>query len=94
MFNEIKKICPEADPTRMMLDFEPAVREPAKRIMGVRIAKGCNFHFRQATLKRRRTKEPALQKAYYEYGCVREVVDMLDGLAFVPPDDVKAGKLY
>ena len=53
MFNEIKKICPEADPSRMMLDFEPAVREQVKRIQGVQIAKGCNFLFCQATLKRR-----------------------------------------
>ena len=38
----------------MMLDFEKVVRKPAEEVLEVKDIAGCWFHFRQATMKKRK----------------------------------------
>ena len=56
---------------------------------GVKV-RGCNFHFTQSTLRKRR--ELGFTKDYYKMEEAKNVFDMLDALAFVPSDQVFEGK--
>ena len=51
---------------------------------------GCNFHFAQATLKKR--GEKGLKKEYFMFDKIREVFDLIDALAFLPVNQVMDGK--
>ena len=92
MFQAIKSLCPDVKPDRLMIDFETAVRGAAFDVLEVEHVAGCNFHFRQAT-GRKRQKTPSLVTAYYASDSVRRTCDMLDALAFLPVDQVRKGKI-
>ena len=51
---------------------------------------GCNFHYTQATLKKRR--ELGLGVLYHTNSEVKKTCDLLDALAFLPVDMVMDGE--
>ena len=87
LFTALKKLRPAVKPDRMMLDFEKAVRKPAEEVLEVKDVAGCWFHFRQATMKKRKELKLNLKNE-----AIRKVADMLDALAFLPVDKVTRGE--
>ena len=87
MFTVLKGLRPSVKPERIMLDFEKAVRKPAEEVLEVSDIAGCWFHFRQATMKKRKALKMKLTD-----DTIRKVADMLDGLAFLPIDKVTRGR--
>lgn len=87
LFRALMNLCPELKPHRMMLDFEKAVRNPARDVLGVENIAGCWFHFRQATMKKRRKF-----KINMIDDTNRKRIAMLDALAFLPVEQVTIGE--
>ena len=89
MFLALKGLRPDVKPRRMMLDFEKAVRNPAEEVLEVMDIKGCYFHFRQSTMKKRRKMKYNMKKED-----TRLVAYLLDALAFLPVEQVTTGETH
>ncbi len=89
MFTALKELRPSVKPDRLMMDFEKAVRNPAEEILKVSDIAGCWFHFRQATMKKRKALKLNLKNEN-----IRKAADMLDALAFLPLGKVTRGIPY
>ena len=78
------------DPTEIVLDFEKAAMQAVSSILGPHVAtKGCFFHLTQSTW--RKIQELGLVNHYRENDDCRLFCGMMDGLAFLPIENVQEG---
>ncbi|XP_068211682.1 uncharacterized protein [Palaemon carinicauda] len=94
MFQAIQTACEERrlqpDPEKIILDFEAAAISAVKQGFGDDIGiQGCYYHFTQSTW--RKVQELGLTNRYREDAEFRLLCGKLDGLAFLPPGDVREG---
>ena len=97
LFTAIQDRCTElgfqADPTTITLDFEQAVINAVTSSFGPQVnVHGCFYHLTQATWRKIQTL--GLVQRYREEEDVKLFCGMLDGLAFLPVDDVPEGMTY
>ena len=82
-----------ADPSTIVCDFESAAMNAVGAVFGDHVAvQGCFYHLCQSTW--RKIQELGLVVDYTSRDEVKLFVGMLDGLAFLPVDDVVAGMKY
>jgi len=88
--NECEKRGKYPDPVFLNMDFELAVMNAAKLILGSHITiRGCFYHLCQSTY--RKLQELGLSERYKTDEAFRKFCTMVDSLAFLPLDDVKNG---
>lgn len=97
VFNIILEKCANINlnpcPSILNIDFEKAVINAAKNILGNQIKiQGCFYHLCQST--HRKIQSLGLEKHYRENQFFSTFCRMLDGLAFLPVNDVPKGLLY
>lgn len=97
MFNAILSVCEKnnlfPDPQCIKIDFEKAVINAAKNVLGEHlIINGCFYHLCQST--HRKLAELGLKKRYQEDYDFNEFCGMLDGLAFLPLCRLQEGVDY
>lgn len=81
------------DPDIVHVDFEEAVIEAVKCVLGEDVEiKGCFYHLTQNT--HRKVQKLGLQAEYLANESLSKFCGMLDGLAFLPEDDVEQGMEY
>ena len=81
------------DPTLVLVDFEKAVINALKETFGPTLeVKGCFYHLTQATW--RKIQELGLTQLYKGSEEFKTFCGMLDGLAFLPTDDLEEGLAY
>jgi hypothetical protein len=81
------------NPTRVVVDFEMAIHNAIKSVLGDSIEiQGCFYHLTQSTW--RRIQSEGLQAAYLSDEEVRHFCGKIDGLAFLPVTDVSDGISY
>lgn len=74
-------------PTTLHVNYENDVNNAARNIFGDLVhIKGCFYHLCQSTYRKIKTLE--LEKYYRENECFNKFCGMLNGLAFLPPDDI------
>ena len=77
-------------PNRIVVDYEMAIHNAIKSVISPDISiQGCFFHLTQATW--RRIQADGLQARYREDEEIRTWCGSLDGLAFLPVDQVEDG---
>ena len=91
LFNVIDRHCSsagvEADPTVVVTDFEIAAMQAVRAVFGEEVVtKGCFFHLTQATW--RKIQELGLASLYKTDPEFKLFCGMMDGLAFVPTNQV------
>ena len=75
------------DPSVLYMDFEKAAMQAATRILGEHISiRGCFYHLCQSTF--RKVQELGQQKTYMDNPQLNSFCGKLDGLAFLPINDV------
>lgn len=78
------------NPTRIVVDFEIAVHNALKTVLGVGIEiQGCFYHLTQSTW--RKIQSEGLQAEYLANEELRHFCGQIDGLAFLPVDHVVRG---
>ena len=78
----------QPDPTVIVTDFETAAMQAVRAVFGDSVVtRGCFFHLTQATW--RKIQELGMATNYRHDDEFRHFCGMLDGLAFVPLDNVK-----
>ena len=83
----------QPDPTVIITDFEVAAMQAVRAVFGESVVtRGCFFHLTQSTW--RKIQELGMAAQYRHDAEFRHFCGMLDGLAFVPLDDVKAAMDY
>ncbi|XP_041372748.1 uncharacterized protein LOC121386019 [Gigantopelta aegis] len=83
----------QPDPTSIITDFEKAAINAVSITLGDHVhTQGCFYHLTQATW--RKIQNLGLTTLFRSNKDVRHFVGMLDGLAFLPLDDVPEGMLY
>ena len=83
----------QADPTTVTMDFELAPMKAVTSIFGPQVKiHGCFYHLTQSTW--RKVQSLGLVTRYREEEDVKHFCGMLDGLAFLPLDDVLEGLAY
>lgn len=97
MFTAIFNKCSEnnvyPDPKIMNMDFEQAVIQAAKTVIGEHlIIQGCFYHLCQST--HRKLQELGLQNKYNHDNVFSHYCSMIDGLAFLPVQKVIEGMKY
>jgi len=97
VFNIILEKCADINlnpcPNVLNIDFEKAVINAAKNILGHHIKiQGCFYHLCQST--HRKIQSLGLEKHYRENEFFSTFCRMLDGLAFLPINDVPRGLIY
>lgn len=97
LFTAIQDQCSElgfnVDPTTVTLDFEQAVISAVQSTFGPHVnIHGCFYHLTQSTW--RKIQSLGLVQRYREEDDVKLFCGMLDGLAFLPVDDVSEGMAY
>jgi len=81
----------QPDPAVVVTDFESAAMNAVKQVFGSQVeTNGCFFHLTQATW--RRIQSEGLTKLYKTNEDFRLFCGMLDGLAFLPVQEVKQGQ--
>jgi len=82
----------QPDTTVVVTDFESAAMKAVQQVFGSHVeTHGCFFHLTQATW--RRIQSEGLSNLYKTNVDFRPFCGMLDGLAFLPVQEVKHGKL-
>ncbi|XP_041369007.1 uncharacterized protein LOC121383200 [Gigantopelta aegis] len=97
LFISIQDRCSElgfqADPVTVTLDFEQAVMNAVITTFGPQVnVHGCFYHLTQSTW--RKIQSLGLVQRYREEKDVKLFCGMLDGLAFLPVNDVPEGMTY
>ena len=78
------------DPVRIVADYEIGLHNAVTAVFESEASiSGCFYHLTQSTW--RRVQSEGLQKLYNENTSVREFCGKIDGLAFLPVEDVKDG---
>lgn len=81
------------DPTTVITDFEQAVINAISTIIGPHVThRGCFYHLTQSTW--RKLQSLGLVELYKTNDEVKHFCGMLDGLAFLPEDQVAQGMAY
>lgn len=81
------------NPARIVCDYEIGIHNAVKSAIDRNInVQGCFYHLTQSTW--RHIQSEGLQGTYRDVAEVRHFCGMLDGLAFLPPKDVKEGMRY
>ncbi|KAK4879594.1 hypothetical protein RN001_007740 [Aquatica leii] len=81
------------DPQVVHLDFERPAIQAVKNVLGEDISvRGCFYHLTQSTF--RKIQELGLVNLYKENKAFNHFCGMIDGLAFLPPRDVRRGMLH
>lgn len=81
------------DPTNVMTDFERAMINAISTVLGPHVSsRGCFYHLTQSTW--RKVQSLGLTTAYRSDDRVKHFCGMLDGLAFLPIDEVANGMDY
>ena len=81
------------DPESVHLDFERPVINAVKNTFGSHVnTKGCFYHLTQSTW--RKVQDLGLSSHYKENSDFRHFCGMIDGLAFLPVQDVEEGMAY
>jgi len=82
----------QPDPTVIVTDFESAAMKAVHQVFGCHVeTHGCFFHLTQATW--RRIQFEGLSNLYKTNVDFRLFCGMMDGLAFLPLQEVKLGKM-
>jgi len=93
MFSALLDACLQRDirpnPEHIIADYEVAIHNAVRSILPDIHFQGCFYHLTQATW--RKVQSEGLQCDYKNDDDVRTFCGKLDGLAFLPPDDVKEG---
>lgn len=76
-------------PAVIIMDFELAIHNAVKTMLGDVDIKGCFYHLTQSTW--RKVQAEGLSTEYKESDEMKQFVGMIDGLAFLPVSDVKDG---
>lgn len=76
-------------PSTVIMDFELAIHNAVKTMLGDVDIKGCFYHLTQSTW--RRVQAEGLATEYRENDELKQFVGMIDGLAFLPVDEVVEG---
>ena len=97
LFSAIQDRCTElgfnVDPTTVTMDFEQAVINAMQSSFGPHVnIHGCFYHLAQSTW--RKIQSLGLVQHYREEDDVKLFCGMMDGLAFLPEDDVPDGMAY
>jgi len=81
------------DPTTVIVDFESATIRAVKAVFGDQISvHGCFYHLTQSTWRKvQAVGKAALYKSDENF---RLFIGMLDGLAFLPVDDIEKGMVW
>jgi len=87
LLREVKKLCPNMKPSRIMTDFETAATNTFRNNFKNAKVIGCFFHFKQALL-RRFQKHDAVWKTYNVDLLSTLQIHMIFALTYVPPRDV------
>ena len=83
----------QPDPTVVVTDFESAAMKAVTQVFGSQVeTHGCFFHLTQATW--RQIQSEGLSNLYKTDEEFRLFCGMMDGLAFLPVQEVKQGKYY
>ena len=81
----------QPDPAVVVTDFESAAMKAVKQVFGSQVeTHGCFFHLTQATW--RRIQSEGLSTLYKTNVDFRLFCGMMDGLAFLPVQEVKQGQ--
>ena len=96
----LRAICDKAeelgftlDPEIVHMDFERSVINAVAHTFGPHVTtKGCFYHLTQSSW--RKVQELGLSSAYKEDPNIKHFCGMIDGLSFLPEDDVHAGMMY
>ncbi|XP_052801333.1 uncharacterized protein LOC128232033 [Mya arenaria] len=81
------------NPTKVVTDYEMAIHNAVHAVLSNTIEiQGCFYHLTQSTW--RYLQGEGLQATYREDPDIRQFCGMLDGLAFLPEDQVKEGMAY
>ena len=87
MWEAIQQLCPLAQPTHMLMDFEKAAINSFLHYWPHTIVKGCFFHLIQNIF--RKVQSEGLQNEYQQNPDFALQVKLLPALAFAPPFDVQ-----
>lgn len=82
----------DANPQAMLMDFEKATMNAVTQVFGNIRLHGCFFHLCQSTW--RKVQNLGLVQAYENDADVKLFCGMLDGLAFLPTDEVTNGMAH
>lgn len=81
------------DPLYVNMDFETSAINAVKNVLGEQVViRGCFFHLTQST--HRKIQALGLERLYREEDTINHFCAMIDGLAFLPENDVLQGMLY
>ena len=87
MWEAIQQLCPLAQPTHMLMDFEKAAINSFLHYWSHTIVKGCFFHLTQNIF--RKVQSEGLQNEYQQNTDFALQVKLLPALAFAPPFDIQ-----
>ena len=83
----------DVEPVNVTIDFEQSVFKAIANVYGQNVnVKGCFYHLTQSTW--RKVQQLGLTAEYKSDEKVRHFCGMMDGLAFLPLDDVEDGMAY
>ena len=81
------------NPTHIISDFEISAIKATQHILGQHVVnKGCFYHLTQSTW--RKIQSLGLTQLYKDREDIRQFCGMIDGLAFLPINDIQAGLQY
>ena len=86
MWQQLQPLCPEADPTEILMNFEKAAINSFEHIWPGSIVKGCFFHLTQNIW--RKVQAAGLQAAYSEDQELAIRIRIITALAFTAPHQV------
>ena len=86
MWQQVKVICPNSQPTQMILDFEKAVINSFEQVWPDTFIKGCFFHLTQNVW--RRVQSEGLQSEYNQDEELAIRIRLLPALAFAAPHEI------
>ena len=86
MWEVIQQLCPGAQPTRMLMDFERAAINSFSHFWPHTTVKGCFFHFTQNIF--RKIQAEGLQNEYQQNENFAMQMKLLPALSFASPYDI------
>jgi len=86
VFQKIKGLVPDFQPTSAMADFEEASVSAFREVFGNVVVSGCWFHYAQSIVKR--LQKVGLKQPYRHDANVQSTVHCLLGLPLLPPADI------
>ena len=88
MLNAVKSLILNANPYKILVDFEKAAMNSFQQVYPLATITGCYFHLCQSVL--RKVNEIGMKREYENNPDMRSFIRCFPALAFVPTDDVSA----